>query len=221
MMQTSLGHKLRVLRAERGLTLREAASETGVAKETISDIERGIRHPHDVTLSKLARGYGVPIEDLFEEPTLAGKGEAPQETGPTEAERHRPSLDQVREEFAPLADGLNRHCARWEEKLPSLQGTSEGVEDFFLILQEFRAFFLRVLEDELYAIAEALDLGYRYGQSGLPRDMRLGFIRGEVEQHSLIHQALKRYFAVGYALAKKLGDEELAESIRQAQAGVV
>jgi transcriptional regulator with XRE-family HTH domain len=68
MMQTSLGHRLRVLRAERGLTLREAASETGVAKETISDIERGIRHPHDVTLSKLARGYGVPVEDLLPEP---------------------------------------------------------------------------------------------------------------------------------------------------------
>jgi transcriptional regulator with XRE-family HTH domain len=68
MMQTSLGHKLRVLRAERGLTLREAASETGVAKETISDIERGVRHPHDVTLSKIAQGYGVPVEELLEEP---------------------------------------------------------------------------------------------------------------------------------------------------------
>ena len=66
MMQGSLAHKIRVLRAERGLTLREAASLTGVAKETISDIERGIRHPHDVTLAKLARGYGVPIERLIQ-----------------------------------------------------------------------------------------------------------------------------------------------------------
>ena len=65
-MQGSLAHKIRVLRAERGLTLREAASLTGVAKETISDIERGIRHPHDVTLAKLARGYGVPIERLIQ-----------------------------------------------------------------------------------------------------------------------------------------------------------
>ena len=66
MMQGSLARRLRVLRAERGLTLREAASLTGVAKETISDIERGIRHPHDVTLAKLARGYGVPIERLIQ-----------------------------------------------------------------------------------------------------------------------------------------------------------
>jgi transcriptional regulator with XRE-family HTH domain len=70
MMQGSLARKLRVLRAERGLTLRGAASLTGVAKETISDIERGLRHPHDPTLAKIAKGYGVPIEELIEEPPL-------------------------------------------------------------------------------------------------------------------------------------------------------
>jgi transcriptional regulator with XRE-family HTH domain len=69
-MQRSLPHKIRLLRAERGLTLREAASLTGVAKETISDIERGLRHPHDPTLAKIAKGYGVPIEELIEEPPL-------------------------------------------------------------------------------------------------------------------------------------------------------
>jgi transcriptional regulator with XRE-family HTH domain len=67
MMQGSLAARLRVLRAERGLTLREAASLTGVAKETISDIERGLRHPHDPTVAKIAKGYGVPVEELFEE----------------------------------------------------------------------------------------------------------------------------------------------------------
>jgi transcriptional regulator with XRE-family HTH domain len=67
MMQGSLAVRLRVLRAERGLTLREAASLTGVAKETISDIERGLRHPHDPTVAKIAKGYGVPVEELFEE----------------------------------------------------------------------------------------------------------------------------------------------------------
>jgi transcriptional regulator with XRE-family HTH domain len=77
MMQGSLAHKVRVLRAERGLTLREAASLTGVAKETISDIERGLRHPHDPTLAKIARGYGVPVEELLEEPVPLG--EAPRE----------------------------------------------------------------------------------------------------------------------------------------------
>ena len=70
-MQGTLARKLRVLRAERGLTLREAEQLTGVDKDTLSKIERGLRHPYDVTLSKLAKGYGVPVEDLLEEPALA------------------------------------------------------------------------------------------------------------------------------------------------------
>ena len=80
-MQGSLGHKLRLMRAEHGLSLREAARQAGVVKETISDIERGHTHPYDVTLAKLAKVYDVPLEELLEEPALAGKDEAPEETG--------------------------------------------------------------------------------------------------------------------------------------------
>jgi transcriptional regulator with XRE-family HTH domain len=65
-VQESLGHKLRILRAERQMSLRRAAAEAGLAKETISEIERGLTHPHDVTLAKLARAYNVPVEDLLE-----------------------------------------------------------------------------------------------------------------------------------------------------------
>lgn len=84
MVQGSLAHKLRVLRAERGLTLREAASLTGVAKETISDLERSLRHPHDPTLAKIAKGYGVPVEELLAEELAAPLDEAP-EVGPVES----------------------------------------------------------------------------------------------------------------------------------------
>jgi transcriptional regulator with XRE-family HTH domain len=69
-MQDTLARKLRVLRAERGLTLREAERLTGVDKDTLSKIERGIRHPYDVTLSKIAEGYDVPVGELLEEPAL-------------------------------------------------------------------------------------------------------------------------------------------------------
>jgi transcriptional regulator with XRE-family HTH domain len=68
MTQISLGHRLRLLRAERQLSLRQAAARAGVVKETISDIERGVTHPQDVTLAKLAHAYEVPVEDLLEEP---------------------------------------------------------------------------------------------------------------------------------------------------------
>jgi transcriptional regulator with XRE-family HTH domain len=78
-MQDTLARKLRVLRAERGLTLREAERVSGVDKDTLSKIERGVRRPHDVTLSKIAKGYGVDVEELLVEevPEDPGAG-APQ-----------------------------------------------------------------------------------------------------------------------------------------------
>ena len=85
-MHGSLATRLRVLRAERGLTVRQVAELSGVAKETISQVERGERHPYDRTLAKLAHAYGVPVEDLLEQPALAGapgKAYAPA-TGRTE-----------------------------------------------------------------------------------------------------------------------------------------
>ena len=83
-MQDTLARKLRVLRAERGLTLREAEQLTGVDKDTLSKIERGLRHPYDVTLSKLARGYEVNVVDLLEAAARAGK----LEDGPSLEELH-------------------------------------------------------------------------------------------------------------------------------------
>jgi transcriptional regulator with XRE-family HTH domain len=79
-MGESLARKLRVLRAERGWTLQQAAERAGVQPETISDAEHGKRRPYTPTLTKIASGYGVPVEELLEEGVLAGKAEAP-ETG--------------------------------------------------------------------------------------------------------------------------------------------
>lgn len=69
--------KLRVLRAQRGLTLIQAEEATGVTAETISELERGRRKAYMPTLNKIATGYGVPVEELLEleEPVLAGKAE--------------------------------------------------------------------------------------------------------------------------------------------------
>jgi transcriptional regulator with XRE-family HTH domain len=90
MTHESLPAKLRVLRARQGLTLIEAAERLGIGRDTLSDLERGNRHPVMPTLAKIARGYGVPVEDLLEEPALAGvgqgKADAPQDTGQPEDE---------------------------------------------------------------------------------------------------------------------------------------
>jgi transcriptional regulator with XRE-family HTH domain len=112
LMQDTLARKLRVLRAERGLTLREATQRTGVDKDTLSKLERGIRHPHDVTISRLAKGYDVPVEELLEEPALAttpGKAEA-LETARSEPER--PVQDPVHDLYGWVRDETTEDLKR-------------------------------------------------------------------------------------------------------------
>ena len=77
MNREALARKLRVLRAERRMSLRDVEKLTGVNKLTISLAERGVRRPYDTTLAKLAAGYGVPVEELFEVEGSAGKAPAP------------------------------------------------------------------------------------------------------------------------------------------------
>src|SRR5215212_1914094 len=115
-MHGSLPTRLRVLRAERGLTLRDAEHETGVDKDTLSKIERGLRHPHDVTLAKIARGYGVPVEDLLEEPALAGKDEASREARPADVHRLF-AVHQTKADWREAVDNSQRFRSRAKERL--------------------------------------------------------------------------------------------------------
>ncbi len=79
-MQSLLPERLRMARMERGLSLRKAAKLTGVTKETLSELERGLRSPHPPTLFKIAQGYGLRVQDLLE-PTVP-KAPAPNKSGP-------------------------------------------------------------------------------------------------------------------------------------------
>jgi transcriptional regulator with XRE-family HTH domain len=73
MMQTSLAKMLRILRAQKGLSVAQASEQMGVARHTLRDLELGRREAQYPTLSKIAQGYGVPVEDLLDEPVPAGK----------------------------------------------------------------------------------------------------------------------------------------------------
>src|SRR5215211_4357173 len=85
MMQGSLAERLRILRAREGLTLTEASERIGITRHTLSSLERGGQEPHYPTLAKIAKGYGVPVEELLQEPVPLA--EASQETGRLEEER--------------------------------------------------------------------------------------------------------------------------------------
>ena len=46
--------------------MKEASEKIGITRESLGFLERGKQRPHMPTLSKIARGYGVPVEELLE-----------------------------------------------------------------------------------------------------------------------------------------------------------
>jgi transcriptional regulator with XRE-family HTH domain len=66
-MPAPIAVKLRVLREERGLTLKEAAELAGVSHFTLIYLESSKRPPYMPTVTKIARAYGVTIEELVGE----------------------------------------------------------------------------------------------------------------------------------------------------------
>jgi transcriptional regulator with XRE-family HTH domain len=126
MMQTSLGHKLRLLRAERQMSLRQAAAQAGLAKETISEIERGLAHPHDVTLAKLAKAYDIPLEELLEEPEPAVPlAEAPRGAGQTEASTR--TVEEFERRLAHVLEPVRAEALR-EQQAANRTISSEGLD---------------------------------------------------------------------------------------------
>jgi transcriptional regulator with XRE-family HTH domain len=79
--------RLAELRERRALTLRELSEMSGVAADTINQIELGHRKPRPSTLRKLARALEVDVKEFYAEPILAGKAEALREAGQSNTER--------------------------------------------------------------------------------------------------------------------------------------
>jgi transcriptional regulator with XRE-family HTH domain len=66
-MPQPIAVKLRVLREERGLTYKEAAELADISHLTLIRLESGQRPPYMPTVTKIARAYEVPLEELLEE----------------------------------------------------------------------------------------------------------------------------------------------------------
>ena len=64
-IRQDLGARIRQLRKERKQSQDELAHEANVAKNTISDVERGETWPNIETLQAIAGGLGTTVRDLF------------------------------------------------------------------------------------------------------------------------------------------------------------
>ncbi len=63
-----VGPRLRRLRKQRGITLTDLASSTGISKSTLSRLENGQRRPTLELLLALSHAYRVPLDDLVAAP---------------------------------------------------------------------------------------------------------------------------------------------------------
>ena len=63
-----VGHHVRVLRGQRGLSLAELGARAGVSRTTVHDIERGESNPRLETLYAIATALSVGLADLIAEP---------------------------------------------------------------------------------------------------------------------------------------------------------
>ena len=61
-----LQNKIKIQRAIKNITQEELASEIGVTRKTINTIETGRFIPSTVLALRLARFFGVKVEELFE-----------------------------------------------------------------------------------------------------------------------------------------------------------
>ncbi len=64
-MKGKLNNRIRVYRAEHRLSQGDLAESIGVTRKTISTIEVGRFVPSTVIALKIARYFGVPVEDIF------------------------------------------------------------------------------------------------------------------------------------------------------------
>ena len=63
----AFGRSIRSYRKQRGMSQEDLAEKSGLSRNYVSDIERGVRNPSLLALIKLSRALRVPLRDLLED----------------------------------------------------------------------------------------------------------------------------------------------------------
>jgi transcriptional regulator with XRE-family HTH domain len=158
-----VAERLAELRERRALTLRELSDMSGVAADTINQIELGHRKARPSTLRKLARALEIGVQEFYAEPALP-KADAPREAGhavvavgatPEEAAE---KLEQQLYAPAKIAQGWHRLAQRWEERLERGDFDARSLEDFIDTLEDV------ALNMQASVAAERRELRAQYGE---------------------------------------------------------
>jgi transcriptional regulator with XRE-family HTH domain len=210
MMQGSLAERLRILRAREGLTLTEASERIGITRHTLSSLERGGQEPHYPTLHKIADGYGVAVEDLLEEPAVAGRAAAP--IGAEQAEALTAKVAEILKWYSDRRDGLVLLCERWEKRLASLGEDPDGemlrevLDDMTIVGTCLTDFFEKAAIDETAEIWTALS-SMNNKEAGLTDNAALA----TATKVSIMKPALERWHRLGNEIHRR-GAEKFGEA---------
>lgn len=160
MMQESLARKLRVLRAERGITLQEAEELTGVTRETLGALEHGQRGAYTNTLQKIAEGYGITVGELLEEPVPLGKVPEVGRSEPAMEWREykeAKALDDSR--YRELALGFLTRMPSDAERIEDLTRAAGILEGY---VRRWAAELEHLIEEDIYPYGKGIETNYLF-----------------------------------------------------------
>jgi transcriptional regulator with XRE-family HTH domain len=69
----ALARRIRSLREERGLSLRNVAEGAGVSESFLSQVERGVANPSVASLRRIAEALGESVASFFHGPAVPGR----------------------------------------------------------------------------------------------------------------------------------------------------
>lgn len=101
--------RLKVLRVEKGVTLREAAEQIGIGKSSLGAYEKGITKPSEEVLAAIARYYEVPVSELLKETTE-------ERIVPAETKEEEAGKEEIREEDPENAEKRRYQGKRYQRR---------------------------------------------------------------------------------------------------------
>jgi transcriptional regulator with XRE-family HTH domain len=117
-LQGTVARRVKRLRTERELTLRELAAASGISATHVGLIEAGLGNISLLLLAKLAHALGVSAPDLFEGTTGGRSGvENTMSRLAGGVERVEKHLERRRDEFGRLADDLKEFLEQQRKAL--------------------------------------------------------------------------------------------------------
>ena len=61
----NIGEKVKALRKQRNISLRELAEKTGLSKTTLGDLENSVKNPSLETVEKIATAFDMSVAELL------------------------------------------------------------------------------------------------------------------------------------------------------------